>query len=447
MKNVTTSSTAQIMSGSRRVDFEHPEYCSDSDPTSCTINGEKISGFVNWRDLLIVLVEKWVVTHPKRVAYLSSHGLRQNGGRSFLLDEKPKYDARRVSSGHWVFLNLGIPSLVVRIQNLCLYCNVDLENVIITYKPKSDRKNETVESAPNFELSEKDENEETDPLLKSVLRVLKSDYANGFRFDTTAIRLLSEKTQTVINSRMQSALKEKMFHRADDVYFLPNMIAEDTTRQEIIATADKWMNDCGFFEISELYGLFVDQLNPRCIDDLNSFSEFYCFLATSKIRCVEFYGTKIARINKSVKDLSSEVVSQILTMVRGEFCGTIEEETLRQRFSGISEDLLARILKEHTEQLVKTEINGIVCYQTLDALGLTDDFSETLADVLEEIDNLGLTPSEDILHTALSIRLGVNFKSEYNVPDDKTYRKLIEMYYKSSPARKWRGGVFAEESD
>ena len=155
------------------------------------------------------------------------------------------------------------------------------------------------------------------------------------------------------------------------------------------------------------------------------------------------YHPKIARITRR-HDLSSSWFSQILRCAR-EFA--VHRKRRAAKFFLDFEDLLARILKEHTEQLVKTEINGIVCYQTLDALGLTDDFSETLADVLEEIDNLGLTPSEDILHTALSIRLGVNFKSEYNVPDDKTYRKLIEMYYKSSPARKWRGGVFAEESD
>lgn len=86
----------------------------------------------------------------------------------------------------------------------------------------------------------------------------------------------------------------------------------------------------------------------------------------------------------------------------------------------------------------------MVCYQTLDALGLSDEFSDTLAEVLEQISDLGLTPSEEMLRTALSINLGVNFKEEYNIPNDKTYRRLIETYYKNAPKRKWIRGIFAE---
>jgi hypothetical protein len=159
---------------------------------------------------------------------------------------------------------------------------------------------------------------------------------------------------------------------------------------------------------------------------------------------VEYYRTRIARINKSVKDLSVGIAAQIMAMTHNEYSGTINEDILRDRFSAFSADLLTSIIKEHADELIKTEINGIVCYQTLDALGLSDEFSDTLVEVLEQIEDLGLILSEEVLHTALSIRLGVNFKAEYNIPDDKTYRRLIETYYKNVPKRKWLRGIFAK---
>ncbi|MEG1999706.1 MAG: hypothetical protein RR015_06795, partial [Bacteroidales bacterium] len=97
--------------------------------------------------------------------------------------------------------------------------------------------------------------------------------------------------------------------------------------------------------------------------------------------------------------------------------------------------------------LFKIEINGITCYQTLDALGLSDEFSDTLAEALEQVDEIGLVPNEEVLHTVLSMRLGVNFKTEYNIPDDRTYRRLIATYYKETPKRKWKRGIFREVQD
>jgi hypothetical protein len=72
------------------------------------------------------------------------------------------------------------------------------------------------------------------------------------------------------------------------------------------------------------------------------------------------------------------------------------------------------------------------------------DFSEVLERVLSSFEELGLTPTEEALHTALSFDMGLNFKEEFNMPDQKTYRRLIAYYYKSAPGREWRKGEFVE---
>jgi hypothetical protein len=279
---------------------------------------------------------------------------------------------------------------------------------------------------------------------QEVFTVLAEKFSDGFRFETTSLRLLSDWTGISIDTSLQNAIKQSMFCRNDDVYFLLDTVCDAKTRKDIINFAGNWLDDYGCFELSELYGLFSGDINNRAIGSLENFTAFYEFINKRDVRCVKYYRTRIARINRSVKDLSTDIATRIITMAHDEYGGTIDEDILRDKFSAFSAELLTAIIKEHAEELVKTEINGIVCYQTLDALGLSDEFTDTLAEVLEQLDDLGLVPSEEVLHTALSIRLGVNFKAEYNIPDDKTYRRLIETYYKNVPKRKWLRGIFAE---
>ena len=85
-----------------------------------------------------------------------------------------------------------------------------------------------------------------------------------------------------------------------------------------------------------------------------------------------------------------------------------------------------------------------MCYQTFDALGLPEDFSEQLAKTLERLDEIGLEPTQDVLHTAVSLKLGINFMAEYNLPDWETYRRLIAIFYKAEPHREWKSNIFGE---
>jgi hypothetical protein len=285
----------------------------------------------------------------------------------------------------------------------------------------------------------------------SVLSVLQSDYANGFRFDVTALRLLSGKAGIEVDERMQTALKRQMFRRDDDVYFVFDLIADAGTRKDIVDFAKLLLDEYGCFELPELHVLYSGKLNEKIISNADDFEKLYEQIGNRDVRCVAapYIGNRIARFsNSNVWGNFETIADKIVAVTNDEFGGVISEEDLHAKFCGFSVDLLAKIIKHRAEdRLIRTEINGIVCYQTFEALGLQDNFSDVLAETLERLDELNLIPNEEVLHTALSVALGVNFKMEYNLPTQEIYRRLIATYYKSEPHRQWYRGVFGEVTE
>jgi len=283
---------------------------------------------------------------------------------------------------------------------------------------------------------------------RSVLNALTEIYSNGFRFDVTSVRLLSESIGYEVDDELKRELKRIMFRRTDDVYFLLDCIVNEETRNEIISLSNKWLDDYGCFDVSELYALFKEKFGNGCIDCLKDFEAFYDFINLRDIRCVGYYGTRIARTKKNMNELSSEIARRIVSVTLDELGGVINENELRYRFPAFSVEVLSSIISKFAETLIRTEINGVICYQTLYSLGLDEDFTCTLSGVLHRIDELELTPSLEVINTVLSIKLGINFRSEYYIPDNRVYQRLIESYYdKAEPRREWKGGVFAEVYD
>jgi hypothetical protein len=435
--NKKSSSTA------RRVDFSRPELCAGCNPVECTINGETLAFDYNWRDIIVALADKFLSEKNPSFKKLLNIPLLSRSTTPFLIKTKPERQSRQISNGYYICVDYSIPMLVLIIGELCNFCGLNLDDVEIKYMPKN-----------NFAFPIETENiskvittKNDDDLLASVIYVLAKNYSNGFRFDSTTLRLLSDESGVVIDDTIQTNLNKLMFKRNDDIYFLIDNVAEKEILDDIINKASEWLNNFGCFEIAELYELFSDIINSSCIYDVTTFEEFYESITNQTVRCVGVYNTRIARQRDSnIQNLFSTLAANFVKYTHKECSGVISEDDLKNEFPAFSLFLISVIIKEYTEDLIKTEINGIVCYQTLDSLGLTEDFSDTLLNVIADLDNLSLIITEDSLHTALSLKLGVNFKIEYNIPDDKTYRRLIDTYYKNgdAPKRKWLRGIFAE---
>ena len=148
-----------------------------------------------------------------------------------------------------------------------------------------------------------------------------------------------------------------------------------------------------------------------------------------------------------MNNLANRLITELTKVINDDFFGTINEFELRERLPSLSIDLLDKLIKDFSDEIVRTSINDIICYQTIDALGLPNDFSDRINETLELLDSIDLNPTIEVLHTALSINLSRNFKKEYNIPDDKTFKKIIEKHYNLSPTRSWIKGSFLEEQN
>lgn len=285
----------------------------------------------------------------------------------------------------------------------------------------------------------------------SLIEVLTQNYASGFRFDTTALLLLGAASGVEIDERMQASLKQKMFRRDDGIYFLLDTVADASTRNDIVEFADAFLQEYGCFEIPEFYKLYEDKVNPKCIGNADDFESLYEQIGKSGVRCVAApqIGNRIARFsNGNVWGTFKEVSAKIVAAITDEFYGSVNEDDLHSKFSAFSIDLLAKIIKScAADELVRVEINDSICYQTFDTLGLPINFPDVLSATLEKLEDIGLEPSQDVLHTAISLELGVNFLSEFNLPDWDTYRRLITVFYKAELRREWKRNIFGEVTD
>ncbi len=430
-----------------KVDFDHPELCSGCDPMSCIVEGVSFSGR-NWRDLLVALTDYFLTSKPK-AQELYTRSVYPNGERPFLLKDKPNASSRQIANGYWLFMNMNIKSLVFTIGSLCRFCGVSLADVEITYTPKGNvnfaaMKNE----CENTDKAIMQDKQALSAVLESLLFVLREDYTAGFRFDSTAIRLLSVKSGVEIDAKVQSELERHMFHRSDGIYFLFECVTDQDTQADLLKCANSWLDEYNCFEVPVLYELYGDRLNGKIITSASDFEDYYDQINNRNVRCVAapYIGNRIARFNNvGVWDTFEEIAGRMIKVIVDEYYGSCNEDDLQISFSAFSTELLGKIIKHRaSDELIRVEINESVCYQTFDALGLPENFSEVLAYALERLRDIGLEPTQDTLHTTLSLELGVNFMAEYNLPDWDIYRRLITSFYKAEPRREWKSNIFGE---
>ena len=449
------------------VDLAQPEKYADCRPFECYFRGEALAFGKSWADVLEAVVERLIAADVPQLAELYHSSLNERSqGLPFFHQTKPcsTLTSRRLSNGAWIIASVYAPSTLKTLREVLEFCQIPISDLKITYRPKSntnltpspvvEKRNATAPVTSVVEQRQDAFPKVSAPARKSneafpsvARKALQTDYANGFRFNESTLRLFAEKIGFALDAATVARMKKEMFCR-DDLYFLPETVADLKTTSEIIATVGDWLRRFEMFDLSRLYERFESRLNAAAIRNLEDFERYVAFSYNdSTIRCFDKWKARFLRVGgRSQKELFTALFERLRERVAEEG-GTLDEYALTDAFPAFTFDELSRVAKESGEELVVTAINDVACVQTFDALGLPDDFESALTATLDELAALDLTPTEDALHVALSLRFGFNFNVQYNLTETKTYRRLIELNYTGTTPRRWKGGVFGEISE
>lgn len=331
----------------------------------------------------------------------------------------------------FVEMNLSSIELIRRLKRFFECCKIDPDELTIAYRNNTNMDDINILNGKTVV---------PDGLREYII----NNYSMGMRFDDTVLRLIGDRLGIQIDEDIWKVLRGEMFKRGDDLYFFDAMIADPNECMRIKAQTQSDLEAFGLCEIDVLYERFLAKSENTCIRDADDFADFLMHLLPNSIRIATIAKTKVIyRRDTSKKDSINTLTRHLIETISEK--GSVTQDDLIADYSVMSEQLLGRLLDKRSDEVIKTTINGIVCYQSVNGLGLDESFSETLNSVLERIEELDLQPNCEVIHTFLSIEYGLCFRDAYLIQDDQTLRRIIARYYTGKIPRTWKAGCFTEE--
>ena len=269
------------------------------------------------------------------------------------------------------------------------------------------------------------------------------NYSNGLRLEATSLRLLEAAASCSIDEPLQNELQNAMFRRSDGLYFFPDSIIDMESKETILQETADFLSRFGCFDIAVEYRRCYERFPLRGLRDENDFADFLLFLNPCAFRVARFCQKNVARkMGVSKKELAERLTNLLRDTILES--GYITESELLDAYPAFDSDFFRKLIEKYSDEILYAEIADAPCYQIIQDAGLDEEFSALLDDVLNDADRLSLEATPDVLNALLSVRMGANFRTEYNIPDDKTFRRVIAMRYTGDARRAWKSGKFTE---
>lgn len=170
------------------VNFSRPELCAQSRPLTCTIKGQDVLlRKQNWSQLLVAISEHFIKDDYPNITSLYNNPLY--GSKVFFQPQKINSGScAQLSNGKWIYTNFNPQTIVTIIRYLCQYCEVDLNNVIITYEPKAGKRVKAVGSSTRYDFNvaaELSKQVLDSVLVEKLTDVLSNHFSNGYRLNSS----------------------------------------------------------------------------------------------------------------------------------------------------------------------------------------------------------------------------------------------------------------------
>lgn len=176
-QTVTAPSEIESSEGSPLyVDFNRPEACAQTRPLTCTIKGQVVKlSKLNWSHLLVAITEMFIAENNPNLASLEHEPIY--GSKVFFMPEKVDFGTcALLSNGKWLYTNYNPQTVVTIIGNLCRHCGIDINDVSITYLPKTGYVPEAYEQIVVHNTPKEDEAVQT-----VIMDILDKNFPNGIR--------------------------------------------------------------------------------------------------------------------------------------------------------------------------------------------------------------------------------------------------------------------------
>lgn len=319
------------------------------------------------------------------------------------------------------------------LNNLLIRWNTPVENLSIKQLTDNSMENH-VNSIKN----------DTDVLK----RLICYDFSNGFVFNSGTVKLLENKLGRDCSETEQRELKRIMFKRSDDVYLLPEMVAEDDTIADMIARIREYFAKYGCFSLSVLFEEFGYALKNLTNPD----SDFRLFLLKTILPDLPDEGKIFGRLQRQIcipSNITEEEVTQTLAerireMLQG-YGDAVCIDDLDNELPYLNKSALEMILQEHIADAVEIEVDGLSYWKLVEFFCLPDDFAEYLQLTVSSMEEAQTAPSLQTLSEAMEKQYGEGFREIYAVDDDDVFKQIIKVCI-DDDQYSWNRNVFAKQN-
>ena len=256
-----------------------------------------------------------------------------------------------------------------------------------------------------------------------LLAALARECPNGASFDPMALRLLRQKVP--FEDCQIEDLKAAMIQLGSGLWFSREMISDDVTRLAFNWQALEWLMEYGCFSVERLFRDFCAPFRHIATpEDCATFLRHLDFKVTvwGKGGCFCFQPPP------SLDD-SLTAVSETIAGWIEEADGTLTFHEIEQAMPHLTSEALESIRVQFLPEVHATEIGGVPCWCSTEAIHLPEDFSEKVTTAVDTLVALDENVSAAKLEFALNLFYRIRLRDEYALLDNDTFMRICAKHY------------------
>ena len=258
---------------------------------------------------------------------------------------------------------------------------------------------------------------------ESVMKALEQARPHGISFSPMAMRLILK--EVPLSEHQIEALKAKMCQFGNGLWFSRSMVFDDETYLAFRRQAETWLSKHGCFSVERLYEAHLGNVrHMESLGDCAAFLQhlgfhveshrpwgFLCFMAQSSLN----------------EHLAS--ISAILTKQIDKSDGVLVVDDLDETMPHLTYKALNAVRAQFLPDIHESEVAGLPCWCSSDAILLPDDFSAKVTTAVDALVAIGEKVSLKNLEFALDLFYGYRVRQEHALPADAAFLQLCARHY------------------